>query len=67
MINNVAILKKEKNHNGSLLTLSFFRELSKKKEDVSKKVVNIDSNSHEIAEIISDKLLKEVQKQIVLK
>ena len=56
-----------KKYNNNILTLSFFRELSKQKEDNSKKTVNVDSDSNEIAEIISEKLLKEVQKQLVLK
>jgi hypothetical protein len=60
-------LKNTKKQNDDMLTLSFFRELSKKKEGNSKKIVRVDSDSNEIAEIISDRLLKEVQKQIVLK
>ena len=60
-------LKNIKKNNSNVLTLSFFRELSTPKEDTSKKVVSIDSDSYEIAEIISDKLLKEVKKQLVSK
>ena len=60
-------LKNNKKHNDSILTLSFLKEMSKKKEQSSKEIVSVDSNSREIAEIISKKLLDKVQKQLVLK
>lgn len=60
-------LKNNRKHNDNILTLSFLKEMSKKKEDNSKGIVNVDSKADEIAEIISKKLLDKVQKQIVLK
>jgi|PorBlaBluebeHill_2_1084457.scaffolds.fasta_scaffold48039_1 hypothetical protein len=60
-------LKNSKKYNDELLTLSFLKELSKKKVCDSKKTVSIESNSTEMAEIIAKKLLDKVQKELVLK
>lgn len=61
-------LKNNRKQNDNFLTLTFLKEMSKKKENEPKEeTVNLDSNSSEIAEIISKKLLDKVQKQIVLK
>lgn len=60
-------LKNNRKQNENLLTLSFLKEMSKKKKGSSQKTVTLDSDSSEIAEIISKKLLDKVQKQIVLK
>ena len=59
-------IENNRKRNENLLTLSFLKEMSKK-DNLSKKEITIDSNSNEIAEIISNKLLKEVQKQLILK
>jgi ribosomal protein S25 len=49
-----------------VLTSAFLKELSKSKKDLSKKEIKPETESDEIARIISDKLLEKIQKKIVL-
>lgn len=56
-----------KSSKSDLLTLAFFKELSKKKEGSSKKTIQIETDSGEIAEIISERLLEKIQEKIVMK
>jgi Asp-tRNA(Asn)/Glu-tRNA(Gln) amidotransferase B subunit len=49
-----------------VMTSAFFKELSKKKKDLSKKEIKPETESDVIAEIISGKLLEKIQKKIVI-
>lgn len=60
-------LKNNRKKHDSILTLSFLKEMSKKNKVSSNRTVNLDSNSSEIAEMISEKLLRKVEKQLTLK
>lgn len=48
------------------LKSSFLKELSKKNEDLSKKEIRPETESEEIADIISEKLLRSIQKKIII-
>lgn len=48
------------------LTLEFFKQFSSQKENCEEKKIGIESNSDEIADIISRKLLRKIEKEIVL-
>ncbi|MCF6294924.1 MAG: hypothetical protein L3J25_04475 [Flavobacteriaceae bacterium] len=58
-------LKNNNKSKNDILTLSFLRELEEKKKDSSEKVIKFDTESNVIAEIISEKLLEKIQKEIV--
>lgn len=60
-------IKINKTTKEKILTLSLIRDLSKNKMDKSKKEINLETNSKEIAEIISKKLLEKIQEKIILK
>ena len=48
------------------LASAFFREFYRKKIDSDTKEINIETNSSEVAEIISNRLLKKIEKNVVL-
>lgn len=49
-----------------VLTSAFLKDRSKSKEGLSKREIRPETESDEIAEIISEKLLESIQKKVVL-
>ena len=56
-----------KSKRDNILTLTFLDSLSKEEKNTENKEVNFDSDSKEIAKIISSRLLSTIQKKLVLK
>lgn len=55
-----------KSNKKDILTMAFLEELTQKKKEILKRTIKLETESNEIAEIISEKLLERVQREVMI-
>ncbi len=63
----VTFLKNKSKFESDSMVSALFKEFTKKNDESTDKKINVDTNSSEIADIISKKLLEKIEKDVVLK